>query len=186
MRPCARTFKTAGLSRPAVYIARACSLKPVCRCRCVRGAQCRYKHEMLDAVAASPAAHLSYMPSAYAAAPLSPSANAATSSATAGTPCCYPAPAPVVAVWWTGAACFCRCSAAFALVGRNLACFAISRPSLTSSSPTDSNSDEQKPEASSSGARHSPEPSSPPAASRAKDRSRSRSPADSPPAAAAE
>ena len=39
----------------------------VCRCRCVRGAQCRYKHEMLDAVSAyCPPAQMSYMPSAYA------------------------------------------------------------------------------------------------------------------------
>ena len=77
----------------------ACSLKPVCCCRCVRGAQCRYKHEMLDAAAAPPAAHMSYMPSAYAAAaPQSPAAIAATSSASAGTPCFYPAPASVVAM----------------------------------------------------------------------------------------
>jgi hypothetical protein len=49
MRPCARISKKAGLSRhcSAVYFVHACSLKPVCCCRCVRGAQCTYKHEML-------------------------------------------------------------------------------------------------------------------------------------------
>jgi hypothetical protein len=66
----------------------ACSLKSlVCRCRCVRGAQCRYKHEMLDSAppAYCPPAQMSYMPSAYAAAPPLLEADAATSSSFAGT-----------------------------------------------------------------------------------------------------
>jgi hypothetical protein len=57
------------------------------RRRCVRGAQCRYKHEMLDAAPAyCPPAQMSYMPSAYAAAPAQqPAADAATSATDAGT-----------------------------------------------------------------------------------------------------
>jgi hypothetical protein len=85
--PVCKDFQN-GRSAPPSPLLLACSLKSlVCRCRCVRGAQCRYKHEMLDSVppAYCPPAQMSYMPSAYAAAPPLPEADAATSSSIAGT-----------------------------------------------------------------------------------------------------
>lgn len=85
--PVCKDFQN-GRSAPSSPLLLACSLKSlVCRCRCVRGAQCRYKHEMLDSLppAYCPPAQMSYMPSAYAAAPPLPEADAATSSSIAGT-----------------------------------------------------------------------------------------------------
>ena len=85
--PVCKDFQN-GRSAPPSPLLLACSLKSlVCRCRCVRGAQCRYKHEMLDPVPPvyCPPAQMSYMPSAYAAALPLPAADAA-SSENAGMP----------------------------------------------------------------------------------------------------